>query len=1580
MTDSSDTIPKRRAGGFRPGEDMQAAPPLAPPPRAPSGTGFTEAAEAGGSDLDVLMGYQIFLGRDPENSFVIADAKTSPVRAFIRALMGSGEFQGGVLDKLRAGMALPHERFSAAPAREQIAWLQRFLELDAIGRAALQDAAGWRDLIYVLVSLPAFPGSAQPAASAAAGPEAEAAGRGFVLINIDQPKPGEAVPPGARITGSGWAIAPADVSEVAVHLDGRLLTHATYGLPRPDVARGFPHYRHVDHCGFTFAAEIPADFVAQPTSQIMVTVRTGAGDTGRKGVRVGARPQPGQQAGAGSADGAQPAWPIRVFVEDAAVNRGGMLRVRGWAASQAPLESVAVHLGGEDLGRAETGLPRPDIARDFPHYPNAALSGFALVHRLEAWQPGPGYVRVEVRDAAGHQRQAIVPVTLPGPADAAPGEDWLEDLEAGEAADGIVLCCDTASVGADGSVYVSGWAVARSGVAAISVALDGAALGAAATGGLRADLQQRFPENPHAGKSGFSFRHAGRARLDPGLHEVGLLVRSRSGGEHKVALRLAPEAAGQREASSSDMRLEIDRPLLDGTVAIAAVRGALTVSGWAVARGGVDHVAVLADGELLGRAYFGMRREDIGAAFADFEGAQLSGWALVLPPGTLAAGTHAIVVAAYARDGAASVQREFSLTVEEQESSASSGALRVTMPPAEAAFGLSLLSRRGWRPAFTIVVKAEGAPEQAVLATLESLGRQILGDWTALILLGGRGAWTSLLQAAGGLPGWDAPLLARLRPVLPGAARKKAMPDRADALAMVLRAGDVLGCDALLELAIAGSASRKTDLFYADELRRDPGRGSPQIMAKPGFAPEMLLAANYLGRAFCVRAALLDAAGLALGFLAAASDYDMALRLVEAAGHVAHVGRVLLARDDDRVDSPDEEQAALRAALARRRIRAEVHPGAAGTWRIARAWPARTRVSIIIPTCGARDLVRRAVATIRATAPGAEIVIVDNVAPGNRSLKTWLRRKADRVVDAPGAFNWSRFNNIGAASATGDMLLFLNDDIEAQEAGWLEALLEQACAKGVGVVGARLLYPDGKVQHAGQYLADGHARHAFRFAEGDSAGPFGLACMAREMMSVTGACLMTARRVFARLGGFEEAHSVVNNDLDYCLRAWREGFTVLYTPHATLIHHELASRASLADTYDEKRFAGAWRERFLAGDPFRSPRLRADDDHYAIDPEPCGAIHAGRRGPRIEEVRRILAIKLDHIGDFLTALPALRSLRARFPQARIEVLAPPASAALARTGKAGFAGTVDEVIEFTFFHARSGQGQREVTSAEFEALGASLAARRYDMAIDLRMHPETRPALRCSGAPFLVGYDHGNEFPWLDVSLEWEGDLRLAPKRGHISERLVQLVAAAEAACLDQDRPGKMPVPPAASVPALAALPAAFRKRPLVCVHPGVGNVVRQWPAAHFAGLIDLLRAECGVHVVLVGTAEEAPIAEEVQRLVVAKSAVESLVGRVKLGELAEVMRACVLFVGNNSGPKHLAASLGVPTVGIHSGVVDATEWAPLGPDALALRRHMVCGPCYLEFASECPRGLACLTAIRPRDVLEHCIRIMREA
>ena len=532
------------------------------------------------------------------------------------------------------------------------------------------------------------------------------------------------------------------------------------------------------------------------------------------------------------------------------------------------------------------------------------------------------------------------------------------------------------------------------------------------------------------------------------------------------------------------------------------------------------------------------------------------------------------------------------------------------------------------------------------------------------------------------------------------------------------------------------------------------------------------------------------------------------------------------------------------------------------------------------------------------------------------------------------------------------------------------------------MVGAKLLYPGGTVQHAGQYLADGHARHAFRFADANTPGPFGLATVTREVIAVTGACQMMRRRVFEQLGGYEEAHSIVNNDLDFCLRCWQAGLAVIYTPHASLIHHELASRAKLDDSYDVARFSGAWRQRFLQGDPFRNPHLGADSDHYGSEPEPPVWLHAGRRGPQISDIRRILAVKLDHIGDFLTALPALQALAGQFPAAKIDLLVPGATAALAEQGRMLPAELpIGEIFVFDFFHARSGAGRKQVAEAELAALQARLAPNAYDLAIDLRMHPDTRAVLRHTGAHFLAGYDYEDRFPWLDVALAWEGDVRLVRKRAHISERLVQLVGATAAACT---------APPAATPPArkagarkpasseaFAALPAAFRARPVVCIHPGVGNVVRQWPATAFAALIDLLATSPGLHAVLIGSADEAPIADEVMRKVADPSVVESLVGKVKLAHLPALMRHCVLFVGNNSGPQHLAASLGMKTLGIHSGVVDAAEWAPLGTQAMAIRRRMVCSPCYLEFASDCPRDLACLNGLLPRDVHAACLRLL---
>jgi ADP-heptose:LPS heptosyltransferase/GT2 family glycosyltransferase len=1554
---------------------IRGAPALQPPVNAAETPRpelrFQPEAEAPGTDLDVLMGYQIFLGRDPENSFVIGEAKANPVRNFIRGLLSSGEFQSAVAQPLMRGQAMPHERTAMAPSTGQIDWIGSRLVLDEATAMRLAQSANWRGFWQTLASIPGFPLAPVPAPAAPTNLQARDADEGFVLITIDQPKPGVKLHPGALLSGSGWAIAPADITEVSVHLDDTLLTHARYGLPRPDVARNFPHYRHVDHCGFAFSAQVPTDVVLTTTSQVMITIKTERGQTGRRGVHI----EPPAST-IPSAATAAAAWPIRLFVEDVRVDGDAELKIRGWAISRANVTKIAVFLGNQLLGTAERGLSRPDIAATYADYPDAGGSGFSFAASLRGQQAGPAAIRVQVIDSEGQQRQASVPVAIPVTVSAPPTD---EALQAGD----IRLNCDAATISQDGAILVQGWAIASGGLDGITVSAGGRMLGPSETGRARVDVARSFPTEPEAAHAGFRFSMApgalaaiGGAHLAAG-DIVTLRLTSRSGAERSIDIPLAAApAAASVAGTASQARLEIDRPLLIGDHAAAPLRGALTISGWAVAPDGLAEIIINCDGNRLDQAYLGMRREDIARAYPDCIDSLRAGYALVLPPGALAEGRRQFTVIARSRTGD-ETSRSFSIDVEPVDFELPGSVPRRRMPRAERAFNEALLDSQNYHPLFGIVIPIKpGCDLTALHTTLASLTAQYYARFDVLLVPANAAcrriaadAQAAHQELAGRLQ-IDAGRQAPPPPRQPAAAKNHATT--APSMLMALQPGDELGVDALLELTVIHAIDRDVDFIYADDHRFDAAHNRRIPFYKPDWSPELLLAMDYVGRPWVAKAAVLERAGLQPADLGRIDPYDLVLRLTEAAPRIRHLNKVLAAAVD--ATSQAAAEAALRAAARRRRLRATTHAGPLpGLWRFQRAITAPGLVSVIIPTAGRGGLIRRAIASLRETTPpgSLEIIVLDDVPPVEKRMKTWLRRNADRVVDVSGPFNWSRYNNAGAAVANGDYLLFLNDDVEARHPGWLDALLEHAQRPEVGVVGARLLYPDGKVQHSGQYLATTHARHAFRFNAGEDDGPFGLARAAREMAAVTGACQMIRRDVFHNLGRFDEAHDVINNDLDFCLRCWRQGLAVIYTPHAELMHHELATRASMEDSFDAERFTGDWRLDMLRGDPFHSRRLMSEADHTAPEPEPVLAVHAGPNGLDARDVRRILAVKLDHIGDYLTALPALRDLKTAFPKAQLTLLAPPATAALARRETC-----IDRVIDFVFFHPRSAEGQRAVTDGEYAALAAQLAPEHFDLAIDLRVQPETRTVLQHSGAAMLAGFNHNGAFPWLDVELEWEGDQRLQPKHAHVSDRLRMLVAATLVACAPLAARAILPATNPHDVPALARLPSEFLARRLVCIHPGVGNPVRQWSPASYAGLIDLLAAE-ELNIILIGGGDEQAVAQDVLDRVKSKESVASLVGSLKLAELGDVMQACAIFVGNNSGPKHLAASLGVPTLGIHSSVVDAAEWAPLGLAAMALQRRVICGPCYLEFATDCPRAMACLTGIAPRDVLAACRRLL---
>ncbi len=1262
---------------------------------------------------------------------------------------------------------------------------------------------------------------------------------------------------------------------------------------------------------------------------------------------------------------------MQLYIDSAEVDEAGILQIIGWTICLAPIAAVQVFIDEEKLAAAEYGKLREDVASIHPEYPDALHSGFALRTDISSYGGGDRVIKVQAIASTGISREKKLPFKLSGERRAS--VPYRDDSK-------VQIFCDLIEVTTGGRCVVSGWAVSAAATERISVLLDGDEIGEAEIGIERPDVGNRFPVLAHARRAGFSFRH-GLAAVSEGEHLV--VLRHRAGGEETdILLPVLSVPGGGLDAAettsasaSGELRLNVDLPkLVDGAVA-TPIRSNLDIAGWALARRGVASIDISIDGERIKSAYTGIRRLDVQRAFPNWEGAITAGFSALLPHRTLPKGQHTITIALRDQSGEAA-RSEFRIEVEDAPDGVGPWSLRRRMSPGE----IDLLSRpllgMSQRPSFGVVLplmQGDKALDQARV-TLASLGTQAYENWRLHVLTRTRRPET--LRSAL-LDGFDA--LSDRVELLAGDRAVGALFAAGSAAShlLVLDPGNELSCDALLEFAVHAALHPESDFLYSDERRLNPSSGKVEAFFKPQWSPDLLLSMNYLGRAWCARTDILRRAAIRPGEIVTADNYHLALRLTEHAAAIRHVPATLLQATAAVAKDDSAERKALADALARRGITAAVKPGrTGGTFRVRRKVATHGLVSIIIPTCAARGLIKTCIETLRCLTAyrNIEVVCIENIPADKSDSKTWLRAHADTVIETTKPFNWSRFNNLAVAASRGEFLLFLNDDIEIIDPAWLEALLEQAQRPEVGAVGPQLLYPDRRVQHAGMFLASvGVARHAFRHAAEDDPGYFGLALSQRDVIAVTGACLMTRRETFELLGRFNETHDIVNNDVGYCLRVWRHGLRTIYTPHTRLIHHELASRADLTDSYDAAAFEIKWRNLFVAGDPFYHPRLAKDRDDYSIEWEPVEVLCAGHPVLPRESIRRILIVKLDHIGDCVTALPAIRRLKRHFPAARISVLTGRASKAVW-----GLEPAVDEIIEFDFFYARSASGLVERTEADWCELRERLAPHRFDLAIDLRKHGETRPVLQYTGARYLAGFDMRGKFPWLDVAIEWSEDIALLPKRQQTTDELVNL-ADAVAAASEADRSVFAQQPKPLSDEALAGVPKAgriFRKR-VVCVHPSVGNEMRQWPLEYFSVLIDQLIETENVHVILIGGPDEAALGAKVIEAVANPKSVFSLIGLVKLGDLPALIARCALFVGNNSGPQHIAAGLGVPTIGIHSGVVDAREWGPMGTTACAIHRVMTCAPCYHSKLEDCGRGLACLRGLLPGDVVPVCQRLL---
>jgi GT2 family glycosyltransferase len=259
-------------------------------------------------------------------------------------------------------------------------------------------------------------------------------------------------------------------------------------------------------------------------------------------------------------------------------------------------------------------------------------------------------------------------------------------------------------------------------------------------------------------------------------------------------------------------------------------------------------------------------------------------------------------------------------------------------------------------------------------------------------------------------------------------------------------------------------------------------------------------------------------------------------------------------------------------------------------------------VSIIIPTRDGLSFLRRCINSIeeKTTYSNYEILILDNGSVEAETIN-YFRTLRHRVLPFKEPFNFSRLNNFGASHARGSYLVLLNNDTEVISAEWLGSMLELCQLEGVGIVGAKLYYPDHSIQHAGVVLglSGGVADHSHKHFSGRSYGYFGILTCIRNYSAVTAACMMVRKEAFDAVGGFDEQLQVAFNDVDFCLRVRDRGYRIVWTPHCELVHHESVSRGFAMDWREVEFMQRRWGQALLT-DPYYNPNLTLKNGRFGL--------------------------------------------------------------------------------------------------------------------------------------------------------------------------------------------------------------------------------------------------------------------------------------------------------------------------------------------------------------------------------------------
>ncbi|HTK73628.1 MAG TPA: glycosyltransferase [Gemmataceae bacterium] len=547
-----------------------------------------------------------------------------------------------------------------------------------------------------------------------------------------------------------------------------------------------------------------------------------------------------------------------------------------------------------------------------------------------------------------------------------------------------------------------------------------------------------------------------------------------------------------------------------------------------------------------------------------------------------------------------------------------------THEPSTADLARQTRTRFPRRPTISIVVPVYNTPTRFLDEMIRSVQSQTYSGWELCIADGhstAEGIRPMLEQYAASDPRIRVTFLTENRGIAGNT--NAALELATGEFVALLDHDDTLAPFALHKVVRTINERPDADVIYSDEDKLDEVGRRVDPCFKPDWSPDTLRGHNYVCHLFVLRRELMTRLGGVRPGFDGAQDYDLVLRASEHAKAIVHIPQVLYhwrmhpqstaANTDSKRYIIDAGRRALAEHLDRMRTPASVVEGALpGTYRVIYHLPKQPLVSILIPNRDSVQMLGRCLDSIASSSyANYEVIVLENFSEQPETLAYYRqigRRSNVRIVPWTKPFNYAAINNFGAAHARGEVLLFLNNDVEAINPDWLETLVKHALRPEVGAVGAKLLYADGTIQHAGIVVGmGGIAGHVHRQFPRDADGYMQRLRLTHNCAAVTGACLMTRRAVFEQVGGFDEAFVLAFNDVDLCLQIQSAGYRVLWTPEAELYHLESKTRGyedtteKLARFSREYRlFVAKWERHLRGGDPYYNPNFRLDRADYAL--------------------------------------------------------------------------------------------------------------------------------------------------------------------------------------------------------------------------------------------------------------------------------------------------------------------------------------------------------------------------------------------